>query len=111
MRKNLPALIKNSTDLMVYFMNYDHCTDNTGFITRPGSQFGYEAPNLPQNDFLILRSTLAMKPEDLDEFFRRFREGIIKLAALKELENQNPEQARRDIKEYTENELETILKE
>ena len=34
-----------------------------------------------------------MKPEDLDEFFRRFREGIIKLASLKE------------------NELETILKE
>ncbi len=93
MRKNLPALIKNSTDLMVYFMNYGHCAPNTGFITRPGSQFGYEAPNLPQNDFLILRSTLAMKPEDLDDFFRRFREGIVKLASLKE------------------NELKTILKE
>ena len=74
-------------------MNYNHCASNTGFITRPGSQFGYEAPNLPQNDFLILRSTLAMKPEDLDEFFRRFREGIVKLASLKE------------------NELKTILKE
>jgi hypothetical protein len=93
MRKNLPALIEDSTDLMVYFMNYNHCAANTGFITRPGSQFGYEAPNLPQNDFLILRSTLAMKPEDLDEFFHRFREGIIKLTTLKE------------------NELETILKE
>ncbi len=93
MRKNLPELIKDSTDLMVYFMNYDHCAANTGVITRPGSQFGYEAPNLPQNDFLILRSTLAMKSEDLDEFFRRFREGIIKLATLKQ------------------NELETILKE
>ncbi len=92
-RKNLPALIEDSTDLMIYFMNYNHCTLNTGFITRPGSQFGYEAPNLPQNDFLILRSTLAMKPEDLDEFFRRFKEGIIKLVSLKE------------------NELETILKE
>ncbi len=86
MRKDLSPLIENSTDLMVYFMNYNHCTPNTGFITRPGSQFGYEAPNLPQNDFLILRSTLAMKPEDLDEFFRRFREGIIKLASLKENE-------------------------
>lgn len=86
MRKNLPVLIEDSTDLMVYFMNYNHCAANTGFITRPGSQFGYEAPNLPQNDFLILRSTLAMKPEDLDEFFRRFREGIIKLASLKENE-------------------------
>jgi len=93
MRENLPPLIDDSTDLMVYFMNYGHCAPNTGFITRPGSQFGYEATNLPQNDFLILRSTLAMKPEDLDEFFRRFREGIIKLASLKE------------------NELETILKE
>ena len=93
MRKNLPSLIKDSTDLMVYFMNYDHCVANTGFITRPGSQFGYEAPNLPQNNFLILRSTLAMKPEDLDEFFRRFREGIIKLVSLNE------------------NELATILKE
>ncbi|MCD6395936.1 MAG: pyridoxal phosphate-dependent aminotransferase [Spirochaetaceae bacterium] len=93
MRKNLPPLIKNSTDLMVYFMNYGHCAPNTGFITRPGSQFGYEAPNLPQNDFLILRSTLAMKPEDLDEFFRRFKEGILKLVSLKE------------------NELKTILKE
>ena len=93
MRKNLPSLIKDSTDLMVYFMNYGHCAANTGFITRPGSLFGYEAANLPENDFLILRSTLAMKPEDLDEFFRRFREGIIKLASLKE------------------NELKTILKE
>ena len=93
MRKNLPSLIKDSTDLMVYFMNYGHCAPNTGSITRPGSQFGYEALNLPQNDFLILRSTLAMKPEDLDEFFRRFREGIIKLVSLKE------------------NELKTILKE
>ena len=111
MRKNLPALIENSTDLMVYFMNYNHCAENTGFITRPGSQFGYEAPDLPQNDFLILRSTLAMKPEDLDEFFRRFREGIVKLAALKELENQNPEQLHRHLTEYTENELKTILKE
>ena len=86
MRENLPALIEDSTDLMVYFMNYNHCASNTGFITRPGSQFGYEAPNLPQNDFLILRSTLAMNPEDLDEFFRRFREGIIKLVSLKEIE-------------------------
>lgn len=111
MRKNLPILIENSTDLMVYFMNYNHCAENTGFITRPGSQFGYEAPNLPQNDFLILRSTLAMKPEDMDEFFRRFREGIVKLAALHELETQNPEQVHRHLKEYTENELKTILKE
>ncbi len=91
MRKNLPTLIEDSTDLMMYFMNYNHCAVNTGFITRPGSQFGYEAPNLPQNDFLILRSTLAMKPEDLDEFFRRFREGIVKLAAFKELETLTPE--------------------
>ncbi|MCK5674484.1 MAG: hypothetical protein KAH95_13980, partial [Spirochaetales bacterium] len=52
--------------------------------------FGYEAANLPENDFLILRSTLAMKSEDLDDFFRRFREGIIKLSALKELESMEP---------------------
>lgn len=86
LRTNLPSLIEDSTDLMVYFINYSHSAANSGFICRPGSQFGYEATNLPPNDFLILRSTLAMKPEDLDDFFRRFKDGIIKLAALKELE-------------------------
>jgi len=91
MRKNLPSLIEDSTDLMVYFMNYYHCAENSGFICRPGSQFGYEATSLPSNDFLILRSTLAMKPEDLDDFFRRFGDGIVKLATLKELEIIPPE--------------------
>ncbi len=90
-RENLPSLIENSTDLMVYFMNYNHCADNSGIICRPGSQFGYEAPNLPRNNFLILRTTLAMGPNDLDDFFGRFGEGIIKLAALKELEVMTPE--------------------
>jgi len=91
MRKDLPSLIEDSTDLLVFFMNYNHCAVNSGIICRPGSQFGYEAVNLSQQDFLILRSTLAMKPEDLDEFFRKFREGIVKLAALKELELITPE--------------------
>jgi aspartate/methionine/tyrosine aminotransferase len=90
-RKKLPALIKDSTDLMIFFMNYNHCTDNSGVICRPGSQFGYEAVNLPPPEFLILRSTLAMKPEALDDFFCRFKEAILKLAALKELEMMEPE--------------------
>jgi len=90
-RKNLPSLIEDSADLMVYFMNYNYCAGNSGFICRPGSQFGYEATNLPPNDFLILRSTLAMKLEDLDDFFRRFKDGIVKLATLKELEMISPE--------------------
>jgi len=90
-RINLPLLIEDSTDLMVYFMNYNHCADNSGVICRPGSQFGYEAANLPPTDFLILRSTLAMKPEDLDDLFRRFKDAVLKLAALKELEMMNSE--------------------
>jgi len=89
-RINLPLLIETSTDLMVYFMNYNHGEENSGFICRPGSQFGYEAANLPLSDFLILRSTLAMEPEDLDDFFRRFRNGIVKLSTLKELETMDP---------------------
>jgi aspartate/methionine/tyrosine aminotransferase len=89
-RINLPLLIKDSTDLMVFFMNYNFGAENSGFICRPGSQFGYEAVNLPENDFLVLRSTLAMKPEDLDDFFRRFRDGIIKLSTLKDLETMDP---------------------
>ena len=89
-RINLPVLIEDSTDLMVFFMNYNFGAENSGFICRPGSQFGYEAVNLPLADFLIVRSTLAMKPEDLDDFFRRFREGIVKLSALKELETMAP---------------------
>lgn len=86
MREKLPSLIKDSTDLMIHFMNYNHGLDNSGVICRPGSQFGYEAVNLPPLDFLLLRSSLAMKPEELDEFFRRFKDAILKLAALKELE-------------------------
>jgi aspartate/methionine/tyrosine aminotransferase len=111
-RKNLPSLIKDSTDLMVFFMNYNHCAENSGFICRPGSQFGYEAVNLPPMDFLILRSTLAMKSEDLDDFFRRFKEAILKLAALKELEMMGPEKVESFImKKTAENELKFILKE
>ncbi len=85
-KENLPLQIEDSTDLMIYLMNYGHCAENTGIICRPGSQFGYEASNLPGLDHLILRSTLAMKAEDLHDFFQRYRQGIIKLAALKELE-------------------------
>ncbi|MDX9800095.1 MAG: pyridoxal phosphate-dependent aminotransferase [Spirochaetia bacterium] len=85
-RKNIPSLIEGSDDLMVYFMRYNHGKDNSGFISRPGAQFGYEAVNLDPYDYLILRSTLAMQPEDLDDFFRRFKDGVLKLAALKELE-------------------------
>ncbi len=32
-----------------------------------------------------------MKQEALDDFFRRFRDGVLKLAALKELEIMSPE--------------------
>lgn len=90
-RDILPDKIRTSKDLMVYFMNYNHCNDNSGFISRPGAQFGYEAVNLPEMDHLILRTTMAMQPEDLDDLFRRFREGIVKLVALKELETISPE--------------------
>ncbi len=90
-RKNLPLLINDSMDLMVYFLNYNHGKNNSGFKARPGGLFGYEAPHLDPMDYLILRSTLAMEPEDLDDFFRRFKEGILKLAALKELEMMNSE--------------------
>ena len=86
-RRNLPSLIEDSTDLMVYFMKYNHSRDDSGLKARPGCQFGYEAAHLEPLDYLILRSTLAMKPEDLDDFFRRFRDGVLKLAALKELED------------------------
>ena len=85
-RKNLPARIESSTDLMVYFMKYNHSRGESGFIARPGSQFGYEAEHLEPMDYLILRSTLAMTAEDLDDFFRRYKDGAVKLAALKELE-------------------------
>ena len=90
-RKNLPSLIGGSADLMVYFMRYNHGKDDSGFISRPGAQFGYEAVNLKSLDYLLLRSTLAMKREDLDDFFRRFKDGVLKLAALKELETINPD--------------------
>jgi len=90
-RKNLPSLIEGSADLMVYFMRYNHGKDDSGFISRPGAQFGYEAVNLKPLDYLLLRSTLAMKPEDLDDFFRRFKDGVLKLAALKELETLSPD--------------------
>ena len=86
-RKNLPSGIENSLDLMVYFLNYNHGKNESGFKARPGAQFGYEAEHLEPMDYLILRSTLAMQPEDLDDFFRRFKEGVPKLAALKELED------------------------
>ena len=85
--KNLPSGIKDSADLLIYFMNYSHASSNTGVICRPGIQFGFETPHLPPLDFLILRSTLAMGEEDLDDFFRRFGEGIRKLAMLRKLEN------------------------
>ena len=86
-RKNLPSLIETSTDLMVYFMKYNHSKEESGFKARPGSQFGYEAEHLKPMDYFILRSTLAMTPEDLDDFFRRYKDGAVKLAALKELES------------------------
>ncbi len=85
-RRNLPSCIRSSKDLMVYFMNYNHCRDDSGFISRPGAQFGYEAENLPPMNYLILRITTAMRPEDLEDLFRRLGDGCVKLAALKELE-------------------------
>lgn len=85
-RRNLPSSIRSSKDLMVYFMSYNHCRDDSGFISRPGAQFGYEAVNLSPMDYLILRITTAMQPEDLEDLFRRLGDGCVKLAALKELE-------------------------
>ena len=85
-RADLPSGITDSTGLMVFLMNYNLCREDTGVICRPGSQFGYEAPYLPEMDHLILRSTLAMTPDDLHEFFRRYRQAFIKLAALHNLE-------------------------
>lgn len=90
-RKNLPSLIENSLDLMVYFLNYNHSKNDSGFKARPGAQFGYEASHLEPMDFLILRSTLAMTPDNLDDFFRRLKEGVLKLSALKKLESMTPE--------------------
>jgi hypothetical protein len=53
-----------------------------------------------------------MKSEDLDDFFRRFKEAILKLAALKELEMMGPEKVESFImKKTAENELKFILKE
>ncbi|MBI9087890.1 MAG: pyridoxal phosphate-dependent aminotransferase [Desulfobacterium sp.] len=85
-RKHLPLGIRDSTDLMAWFMGYARFQKETGVIVRPGSQFGLEAPNLDPQDHLILRSTLAMKPEDLDAFFRRLTQGIVKLDKMKALE-------------------------
>lgn len=85
-RKHLPLGIRDSTDLMAWFMGYAQFKKDTGVIVRPGSQFGLEAPNLGPRDHLILRSTLAMKPGDLDEFFRRLTRGIVKLDRIKQLE-------------------------
>jgi aspartate/methionine/tyrosine aminotransferase len=90
-KKNIPSGITDSTDLMVYMMNYSHCSKNTGVICRPGSQFGYETADLPALEYMILRSTLAMREEDLHEFFRRYKQGMIKLAALKHLEEMSAE--------------------
>ena len=90
-KKFLPRLIETSTDLMIYFMKYNHSKNDSGFIARPGSQFGYEAEHLPPMEYFILRSTLAMSPEDLDDFFRRYSGGVLKLSVLKELETMSVE--------------------
>ncbi|MCP4116286.1 MAG: pyridoxal phosphate-dependent aminotransferase [Desulfobacteraceae bacterium] len=86
-RKHLPLGIRDSTDLMAWFMGYARFRKDTGVIVRPGSQFGLEAPNFEPRDHLILRSTLAMKPADLDEFFGRLAQGITKLDRIKQLES------------------------
>lgn len=86
-KADLPSGITDSTDLMVFLMNYNLCRNDTGIICRPGSQFGYESPSLPKMDHLILRSTLAMTADELHEFFRRYSQAIVKLAALHTLEN------------------------
>ncbi len=78
-RTSLPSEIESSTDLMVYFMKYNHSKGESGFKARPGSQFGYEAEHLQPMDYFILRSTLAMTSEDLDDFSGDIKTGLLNL--------------------------------